>query len=215
MQNKVLVFDLDGTLYHGTDEICKLEDIKIISFLSSKLQITKDKTKHLIADIRSRYVYDVDALEGELPFSKEEFLENVCDVDVSYLSQNLILNQYLSQLSQRKFILTDSIAKHVSDVLRIIGVDENLFEAVFTAKDMNYIFKYKPEGFYKFLQKYSLKAQDCVLFEDSLRNLKVAKSLGFITVFISSEIRLKESYIDYQFTDINVAMKELLFSDKK
>ncbi len=214
LQNKILVFDLDGTLYQDVAEVDALEYVKIISFISSKLQITETQAQEVIADIRSRYVYDIDALEGELPFSKEEFLEDVCDVDVSFLSQAPELNNLLSQLSQRKFILTDSIAKHVADTLKAIGVSEDLFEAVFSAKDMDYLFKYRPQGFEKFLQRFSLKAQDCIVFEDSLRNLKIAKSLGFTTVHIASEASHQEDFVDYQFSDINTAIQQLLLSDK-
>ena len=51
-------------------------------------------------------------------------------------------------------------------------VDENIFTYIYDAHDMDYIFKYREGCFEKFLQTFNLKAQDCVMFEYSIKNLK-------------------------------------------
>lgn len=208
MQNKVLVFDLDATLYYAGDKIEELCDAKVIRYFADKLNISLKQSEDLIKDIRSRYAYDVEALEHDFPFSKFEFMEDVCDVDVSILQPDTKLNGLLKRLPQPKYILTDSTRRHVSDTLKAIRVDENLFTGVFDAHDMNYTFKYNPESFRLFLQKYGLKASDCVLFEDSANNLKVAKSLGFKTVLIRPECP-EEQKADYWFPDIKTATTKL------
>lgn len=208
MQNKVLVFDLDATLYYAGDKIEELCDAKVIRYFADKLNISLKQSEDLVKDVRSRYAYDVEVLEHDFPFSKFEFMEDVCDVDVSILPPDTELNELLKHLPQPKYILTDSIRRHVSDTLKAIHVDENLFAGVFDAHDMNYTFKHNPESFAMFLQKYGLKASDCVLFEDSANNLKVAKSLGFKTVLIRPECP-EEQKADYWFPDIKTAITKL------
>lgn len=208
MQNKVLVFDLDATLYYAGDKIEELCDAKVIRYFAGKLNISLKQSEDLVKDVRSRYIYDIEALEHDFPFSKFEFMEDICDVDVSILPPDTELNELLKHLPQPKYILTDSIRRHVSDTLKAIHVDENLFAGVFDAHDMNYTFKHNPESFEMFLQKYNLKAGDCILFEDSANNLKIAKSLGFKTVLIRPECP-EEQKADYWFPDIKTALKSL------
>ena len=208
MQNKVLVFDLDATLYYAGDKIEELCDAKVIRYFADKLNISLKQSEDLIKDIRSRYAYDVEALEHDFPFSKFEFMEDVCDVDVSILQPDTKLNGLLKRLPQPKYILTDSTRRHVSDTLKAIRVDENLFTGVFDAHDMNYTFKYNPESFRLFLQKYNLKAQDCILFEDSVTNLRTAQQLGFTTVLIRPDIPAEANF-DYCFSDIKTALTKL------
>lgn len=208
MQNKVLIFDLDATLYDVGDKIEQLCDAKVVRYFADKLKISLEQSEKLISEVRSRYAYDVEALEHDFPFSKFEFMEDVCDVDVSVLQPDPKLNELLKSLPQPKYILTDSIRRHVHDTLKAIQVDENLFSGVFDAHDMKYTFKYNPESFKLFLQKYNLNAKDCVLFEDSVTNLKTAKKLGFTTVLIRREHPADVDF-DYYFPDIKTALAKL------
>lgn len=210
MQNKNLIFDLDATLYYVGDEIEKLCDAKVVEYFVKNLGLNFSQAKDLIKDIRSRYAYDVEALEGELPFSKAEFIDYVCDVDVSVLKADSELDNLLKALPQSKYILTDSIKKHVDDTLRALSVDAGRFNGIFDAHDMAYAFKYNPQSYSLFLRKYNLDAKDCIMFEDSLVNLKTAKSLGFSTVLIRPELK-SAAYVDYCFGDIKTALKALFF----
>lgn len=209
LQNKNLVFDLDNTLYYAGKSIENLVDAKIIDFFAINLHISLKEAQQLMNDIRCRYFYEAEAMEKDFPFSKYDFLEYVCDVDVSQLHRNDELNLLLANLPQCKFILTDSTLKHVRDVLQATGIDENNFSGIFDAHDMNYTFKYNPRSYESFLQKFCLKAEDCVMFEDNIRNLEVAKSLGFVTVMISPEHDREYAFVDYRFNDINSALRYL------
>lgn len=206
-EDKILVFDLDGTLYNVGMAVEDLIDRKILEFFASHLHIPGDEAKALMQDIRSRYIYDVDAMGTEFPFDKKEFMDFTCDVDVSFLPKDYALDAKLKNMPQRKFILTDSTKKHVHDVLSAIGVSANNFAGIFDGHDMQYAFKYNKDGFRLFLDKYGLKAQDCLLFEDRPRNLEVADKMGFITISISPQEGEKPSFCDYWFADINQALE--------
>ena len=182
-----------------------------MEFFVSHLHISYDQAKSIIQDIRSRYKYDVDAMDQEFPFDKKEFMDFICDVDVSIIPQNKQLNDLLKSMPERKYILTDSTRGHVYDVLSALKISPDLFEAIFDAHDMNYTFKYRPESFALFLKKYDLQACDCIFFEDSICNLQVAKSLDFTTVLIGD----KAEDVDYNFPNIVSALRYFKNNHKK
>lgn len=210
MQDKVLVFDVDDTLYYdGGREVEKKEDTKIVNFLKQKLHLSVAGAHNFMSAARSCGLYDVDAVTPDMPFTKREFMDDVCDVDVSFLPRNEYLNHLLKTIPQRKFIITDGISKRVRAVLSSIAVDEDNFEGIFDGHDMDYVFKRNPQAFEMFLRKYNLQAKDCILFEDSLVNLQTAKSLGFTTVLIGSGSQEKYPFVDKIFPDIVTALESL------
>ncbi len=211
MSTKKFVFDLDGTLYRASAEIEKLVDKAVVSFFKNKLQIDENKAVELIKSLRERYYYDADALGNEYPFSKQEFLEYICDVDVSSLPQDKELNDLLRKLPNDKYIITDSTKKHVTDVLSQIKVDKDLFKNIFDGHDMHYSFKCTGKGFAKFLQKYGLSASECIVFEDNGDNLRAAKKLGFITIGIGNKINAEDvAFCDYLYKDIKEALLSVM-----
>ena len=184
-------------------------DIRVLEFFISHNHISDYEAKNLIEDIRSRYHYDVDALGKEFPFSKRDFMEFICDVDVSIIPKNKELKQLLEKMTQAKFILTDTTKGHLLKVLSSLGIQSELFTAIFDSHDMNYNFKYRPESFILFLNKYNFQSHQCVLFEDSINNLQIAKDIGFTTVLVNNTNCDEPKYVDYVFSDIVVALRYL------
>ncbi len=209
MQNKTLVFDLDATLYYVGDKVEKLCDAKVVSYLIENMEVDEISALELIKKFREKYRYDSEAVEKEFPVKQRDFVEYVCDVSTDCIPQDKELDTILKQISNTKYILTDSTQKHSKDVLNKMQVDVNLFTYIYDAHDMNYIFKYRKECFEQFLSKFNLKAKDCIMFEDSIKNLETAKSCGMITVYIKPNQTNKPEFADYMFSDIKTALKEL------
>lgn len=215
MFDKVLVFDLDATLYYAGNAIEQLCDKKVCDYISDKLQITDKQAQDILSDIRKKYHFETDAIKEDWPFSKKEFVEYVCDVDVGILSSDKELDDIICQIPNKKYILTDSTSKHVKDTLKQISLNESHFSGICDAHDMQYTFKHNTEGYNIFFDKYSLSPTDCVIFEDNMNNIEVAKSLGMTTVLISPDIQNKPLCADYLFTDIKTALRKLFFLKNK
>lgn len=205
-EDKVLVFDLDGTLYADVSLIGEQESARILHFFMRKLRLNKEEAEAFIVKIRSKHYYDVDAFGHSLPLSKKEFLDYICDVDVSCLPINEKLNELLREMSQPKYILTDSTRGHVKSVLHAIGVEEAHFKDVFDADAMDYDFKYTGGAYRRFFERYGFVPNDCVMFEDNKVNIKTAKKAGMITVLIRNTDE-HCSYADFEFKDINTALE--------
>ena len=209
MKTKNLVFDLDATLYYAGNAIEELSDKKVCTYFVDKLHITLSQAQDLIAELRKKYKYETEAINKELPFSKYDFVEYICDLDMSILPTNKELDNLLSQIPNPKYILTDSTSKHVKDTLKQIAVSEKHFQGICDAHIMSYTFKHSLEGYNKFFEHFLLKPEDCIMFEDSLKNLEVAKSLGMTTVLISPNIKEKPTFADYLYSNITIALKQL------
>lgn len=205
----VLVFDLDGTLYPLDARLNEAEDKVSVAFLRKALNLPENEAKAVLEKARATYRYDAEAFSN-MPFSQYDYMEAVCNIAVDFVKSNPRLAKLLAKFPQRKFILTDSTLSHVRAVFKRLGLDEKLFEAVFDGHDMNYEFKYTSKGFEYFLSRFKLRAADCLLFEDSLSNLTVAKNMGFGTVQITNKVVQPCVSADYVFDNIETALCELL-----
>ena len=209
MKNKILIFDLDATLYYVGDKMEKRFDDKIVSYFIKTLDVSEEKVWDLIYELRKKYKYDSEAITQTFSVSQAEFMEYVCDVTTDDIVQDKELDILLKQISNDKYILTDSTKKHVKDVLNKMEVSEDHFIYVYDAHDMEYIYKYRDGCFEKFLEHFNLRGKDCVIFEDNIENIEKAKGCGITTVYIKPDIVEKPQCVDYLYPDIKTSLKDL------
>ena len=207
MEIKNLVFDLDGTLYPYSKEIENNVNIKSIDLFCKYIAKSQSEVWQILQAIRAKGFYETEISE-DYGISKSEFIEYVCDVDVSMLRPNQKLADKLRQIAIPKFVFTDSTTKHVCDVLKQLQIPENLFADIVDGHHTEYRYKYSRDGFEKFFERTQTTPQESMIFEDSYRNIEMAKSLGMQTVLIRSD---KNEYpaADFQFANINDALNNL------
>lgn len=208
-QFKNYIFDLDATLYQDNGEFEANYEILVDKFFMTRLNMSEAEAQEERNKIISKFISGTEGIRPQFGISVKEFMDYTCAADVSHLSQNLWLEEQLRCLSGRLFIFTDSTVGHVHDTLSRIGVSQDIFAKIFDAEQAGYNFKYQKETFECFFKKCQVVPQESVMFEDSLRNLKMAKSFGITTILISQE-NVEEDFIDYQFSDINKALGAIL-----
>jgi putative hydrolase of the HAD superfamily len=76
-----------------------------------------------------------------------------------------------------------------------------MFDDVFSIEHSRYKPKPQMEGFRRLLRKHRLRAEQCVMVEDSAENLLTAKRLGMRTVWVSTALRAP-SYVDVKIRDV-------------
>lgn len=205
---KNYIFDLDATLYQDAGEVEADCERLIDKFFMEKLNLSEKAAREKRREILHMFHYEAEAMEPQFGVSAKEFMDYICDVGVSHLQPNPQLESLLLRLPGKRFIYTDSTAKHARDTLRQIGVNPAVFTEIFDAENAAFSFKYQREGFEKFFGKCGADPHDSIMFEDSLRNLKTAKSFGMATILISPEPR-DEDFVDCHFPDINKALEAL------
>ncbi len=200
---EILVFDLDHTLYPPTPAIERNVDAKIMAFFQRELRLTEAEAAELMVETRRRQIYETE-LADKYHFSRRDFLYEICDVDVGMLAPDTQLAAILSGLPRRKFIFTDSSRGHVESVLAQLQVPSSLFEKIVDADDTAYKYKGSIAGYEAFCALAGVSPRQCVMFEDSISNLRTAKQAGFQTILISPD--KSDAAADWVFADIKTAL---------
>jgi pyrimidine 5'-nucleotidase len=100
----------------------------------------------------------------------------------------------LSLFPNRKIIFTNANQDHAERVLDILGIDE-FFSEIIDILQISPYCKPMPEAYQKALEISGLSnPADCVVIDDSPRNLKTARELGFFTIQVGTDTRC--SYAD-------------------
>lgn len=201
-----LIFDVDGTLYLSADNTYVLFQQNIARVLSERFDykpesLAIDKLKNQLLKLRDV----VNRRFAETGFTFRDFMEEVCDVDVSSISPSPELCKRLKSLPQRKYLFTDSTIKHVRDVLQQLQITEDCFSGILDGTSCHYCFKSNVESYQILIELFELNPEHCIMIEDSPQNLKAAKLLGMTTVLITPKLQPFD-YVDYQFATLLEAL---------
>jgi len=181
---QAILFDLDNTLYSPERQVFALIDRRINHYMSRVVGIPEGEVDAL----RRRYWADYGAtLQGLIRhygIDPEDYLDYVHDVDLAgRLLPDPDARRTLSRLPGRKFVFTNGSQGHALRVLNALGLAP-CFEDIFDIRIAAYQPKPLPDPYRKVLERLRLSGDDCIMVEDSLENLKTAKSLGMKTVLV-------------------------------
>ena len=116
----------------------------------------------------------------------EDFLVRVHDIDYSDIDKDDALREIVKHCgdAKRRFVFTASTSEHADRCLRAVGV-RDLFYSVVDTRTCRLESKHSPEAFdCAMLAAGTNTPTDCVLFDDSVKNIKQAKKLGWTTVLV-------------------------------
>lgn len=145
------------------------------------------------------WIFDLDHTLYHLPDNTE--------FNYNKLKKDSQLNKLLNFLPCDKIIFTNGTYFHAKICLDTIDILNN-FSTILARDNINSM---KPDynAYLKVLKAKNIKKKDkCVFFEDSIDNLVMAKTLGWITVLISKKsVNInKKNYIDFCFPNIYLAL---------
>ena len=183
---KYWLFDLDNTLYSGDTKVFDQVDKKMSLFISNKLNVSIEEAKKIQKNYFHEYNTTLNGMIKNHKINAEEFLEFVHDVDLTFLKEDLALQNELTNLVGKKYIFTNGSKAHASNVTKRIGI-QNHFDGVFDIVDSDFMPKPSIEPYKKIIQKYGIDPEYCIFIEDIARNLKPAYELGMKTVWIKND----------------------------
>ncbi len=200
------VFDLDDTLYSKSLGICKSGWERLDNVFNSDIK-EKFGVGHISYNDYKEHGDEL--LRQQKDFDWDSFMGYICDVDVSALRPDENLKSALRLLPYKKILFSNGDYRHVDRTLMMLEIEDE-FDVKFTCFDSNFYFKPDQRAFNAFLNKTGAVCEECVFFEDSTKNLKVAKELGMMTVLISEQPIEKPEYCDFVFGNITEAIKIFL-----
>ncbi len=181
-----ILFDLDDTLYPTSAGMMHEISERMNTFMVERVGIPRDDVQRQRRDYWDRYGTTLRGLYIEKHIDPQAFLNFVHDVDVaSYLCPDARLDALLAQLPQTKSVFTNAPADYARRVLDALGIVRH-FIHVF---DINFIeYQSKPTQFAydKVLAALPVPPTECLMIDDTVRNLVPAKKLGMRTVWLAS-----------------------------
>jgi len=216
------LFDLDNTLHDASHAIFPAINDNMNAAIARVLA-AEQKPAHpeAVDAVRmaywQRYGATLLGMMRHHAVRAEEFLRDAHRFD--NLSQMIRVERGLARMFRRlpgtKILLTNAPTTYARDVVRHIGLHRHFAEHI-SIESMVVHGKLRPKPSRLMLQQLlarrGLRARDCVLVEDTLANLKSAKSLRMRTVWFTGYLRSvarRPGYVDVKVKSLSQLPKRL------
>jgi putative hydrolase of the HAD superfamily len=184
MPYKFILFDLDQTLYPSESGLQQEVGRRIQNWVSNYLKLSWDEAYEVRKDYYTRYGTTLNGLLVEREIDASDYLAFVHDIPVeTYLGPDVALDAMLDALPLRRVVYTNATTEYSWRVLRVLGIDER-FERVISIEDVGLRNKLYRDGHERALTLLGAQGNECIMVEDSVRNLKAAKALGMTTLLV-------------------------------
>lgn len=202
MNSRVWIFDLDNTLHNASAHVFPHINRSMTAYLQEHLQLDEAAANALRMNYWKRYGATLSGLMRHHGTDPEHFLwhtHQFLELDWMVLREAR-LRHVLKTLPGKKVVFTNAPQHYAHAVLKLLRVDD-LFDDVMAVEHTRYRPKPDVFGFMRILKSHRMKAPQCVMVEDSLENLAVAKRLGMRTVWVNEGNR-GAPYVDVKIRDV-------------
>lgn len=215
MRKLTWLFDLDNTLHDASHAIFPAINVNMNALITRVLEAeAKPSDPDAVNAMRlaywQRYGATLLGMMRHHAVRAEDFLRDAhCFANLSTMIRaERGVASLLKRLPGKKILFTNAPAAYSKAVVRHLGLHRHFaahlpIEAMLVHRQL----RPKPSRLLlkKLLAKEGLVARRCVLVEDTLQNLKAAKSLGMRTVWVTRYLPAKASRPQY----VNVKVKSV------
>jgi putative hydrolase of the HAD superfamily len=194
--HKAWIFDLDNTLHNASPHIFPHINRSMTEYLQRHLGLDERAAGELRRHYWQRYGATLLGLIRHHGTDPGHFLWHTHQFPdlARMVVAEPALKATLRRLRGPKFVFSNAPVRYADAVLGILGI-AGLFDDVFSIEHTR--FRPKPDsyGFLRLLARNRLRADRCIMVEDSLDNLRTAKRLGMTTVWVTRSAR-RPGYVD-------------------
>jgi putative hydrolase of the HAD superfamily len=207
---KFLIFDLDETLYPRDAGLMQEIGARINRYLIDHLNLSEAEAVLL----RQRYFLQYGtALRGLIversDANPEDYLQFVHDISLAkYIGPHPALEAMLRSIDLPKVIFTNATIEHAQKVLGILGISD-CFSRIIDIRAVEYISKPDRRAYDKLLTLIDAQPSQCILVEDSARNLLPAKALGMKSILVDSDDCAEVDYCVKDILGVKEAVEKL------
>lgn len=177
-------FDLDETLYPPSSGLMNAVSDRMRLYLQQEYAMPPERAHALQTRYWREYGTTLRGLMLEYGINPQRFLEFAHDVDVAqYLEPAPQLRAQLQQIPLTKVIVTNADVPHAQRVLARLGVADQ-FQAIFDVVFFEYECKPARGAYERVLRALAARGDECILVEDTPRNLDAARELGIRTILL-------------------------------
>jgi len=180
-----ILFDLDDTLYPTSAGMMQEISQRMSEYMVTRVGIPRNDVERQRKDYWERYGTTLRGLYIERQIDPHDFLDFVHDVNVEkYLERDTRLDAMLAQLPQTKSIFTNAPGDYARRVIRALGV-EKYFTEIFDIHFIRYASKPNQAAYERVVATLPVSPSECVMIDDTARNLVPAKKFGMTTVWLN------------------------------
>ena len=198
----VLFFDLDDTLYPNTNGLWEAIRLRMTDYLREPLGFPPGEIQELRQSYYETYGTTLRGLQIHHEVNADDYLAYVHDLPLEqYISPDPQLRSMLESLPQEKWIFTNADSDHAQRVLKVLGV-EDCFSGIIDVRALGFFCKPEKQAYARALELAGeTRPENCVLLDDSIRNLIPAHQAGFTTVLVGSTAT--NQAIDYSIRELS------------
>lgn len=182
------LFDLDDTLHRATPAIFERMNRSMTEYVMAHVGLAEGPANALRREYWQRYGATLLGLMRRHAVDPDHFLRETHrfpDLD-HLLDYDRPLRRLLKALPGRKIIVSNAPRHYVDAVLAAMGVSPHL-HAIETIESMRYIPKPARSSLARILKRHRRHAENVIMVEDNLDNLRTARRLGLTTVWIGRD----------------------------
>lgn len=189
MKSKTLIFDLDDTLYPPSSGVWDAIGVRINQFIQENLNLPPESITIMRDELFHKYGTTLRGLQIVYGVDPYHYLNYVHNIPLEeYLQPNPALRGVLSQINARMAIFTNSDQNHALRVLDRLNL-AGIFERIIDVMDVAPYCKPQPEAFRQALRLLgNPEPSQCVIIEDSVRNVTTAREMGFHTILVGNPV---------------------------
>lgn len=197
-----ILFDLDETLYPKETGLMDVLRERISKYIELRLGLDPSQVEGLRAEYYSRYGTTMRGLMVNHHIDPEDYLAFVQEFPVEdYVTADPALAEMLAGIELEKDIFTNASLEYAHRILDRLGV-RSYFHRIFDIRATGYINKPDRRAYIQVLKALSATGDECLIVEDSIRNLESAKKLGMTTVLVGDDGTRSVDFVIARVTDL-------------
>ena len=194
------LFDLDNTLYPAESGFMGEIERRMTAYVQKVTGLDPEPAYRLQKDYLAHYGLTLGGLIEHYGVDPLDFHAIFHDMSLEALAHDPALVAAISRLPGRRLIFTNADDVHAERVLARLGLS-HLFEDVFHIGSADYEPKPSLATFERMNAAHDIVAAETAFFEDSVRNLEPAASLGMTTILVGPYALANESPFVHHRTD--------------
>ena len=208
MTIRFLLFDLDETLYPRDAGVMQEIGRLIRRYIVQEYGATPEEADALARRYHQEYGTSMRGLLLNNNLDVARFLAYVHDFPLDLLQPNRELDALLAWLPGEKVIFTNADQPHAERVLQRLDIRHH-FTRIVDVVANGYVPKPNPSAYTNCLRLLDARPEECVLIEDTGRNLAPAKQLGMTTILVDGDPSDRADYKIPTILDLGPVVKSI------
>jgi putative hydrolase of the HAD superfamily len=208
MAIRYLLFDLDETLYPRDAGVMQEIGRLIRRYIVEEYGVAPEEADALARRYHQEYGTSMRGLLVNNGLDVARFLAYVHDFPLEILRPNPALDAMLAGLPGEKVIFTNADRAHAERVLTQLDIRRH-FSRIVDVAAVGYIPKPNLEAYTACLRLLDASPHECVLIEDTGRNLAPAKRLGMTTILVDGDPADPADYRIPTILDLEPVVKDI------